>query len=105
MDVWNTIINDSVHCKNGEGNEFDTTAVDLICDDCLKQNIVGHVPIHLSRTFYRFLKLPDCSISVTVTNKRVNRGAGDGLEIPVKYRFFVHKLHTYSTVLTYYQWC
>ena len=54
MDVWNTIINDSVHCKNGEGNEFNTTPVALTRDDCLKQNVVGHVPIHLSRTFYRF---------------------------------------------------
>ena len=36
-------------------------------DDCLKQNVVGHVPIHLSRTFYRFLKLPGCSIFATVT--------------------------------------
>ena len=52
MDVSNTIINNSLHCKNGEGNEFDTTAVDLIRDDCLKQNFVGHTPIHLSRIFY-----------------------------------------------------
>ena len=27
MDVWNAIINDSVHCKNEEGREFDTTTV------------------------------------------------------------------------------
>ena len=57
----------------------------------LKQNVVGHVPIHLPRTFYCFLKLPCCSVSATVTSKRVNRGAGDGLEIPVEYRFFGDK--------------
>ena len=27
------------------------------------KNVVGHAPIHLSRTFYRFLKLPGSSIS------------------------------------------
>ena len=29
MDVWNAVINDSLHWKNEEGNEFDTTAVAL----------------------------------------------------------------------------
>ena len=91
MDVWNTIINDSVHCKNEEGNEFDTTVVVLICDGCFKQNVVGHIPMHLLRTSYRFLNLPDCSISATVTSKKVNRGAGDGLQIPVECRFFGDK--------------
>ena len=47
--------------------------------------------MHSSRTFYRFLKLPGCSLSVTVTSKKVNRGAGDGLEIPAEYRFFGDK--------------
>ena len=65
IDVWNAIINDSLHCKNEEGNEFGTTSVALIRDGCLKQNIVGHVSVHLSITFYRFLKLPGRSISVT----------------------------------------
>ena len=46
------------------------------------------VPIHLSKIFHRFLKLPFCSISAVVIGKRVNRGAGDGLEIPVEYKFF-----------------
>ena len=85
MDVWNAIISDSQHCKNKEGNEFDSTAVAL---DCLKQNGVGHVLIYLSRSFCRFLKLPGCSISATVTSKRVNRGDDDGLENPVEYRLF-----------------
>ena len=34
MDVWNAIINDSVYCKNEEGNEFDTTAVALKTKRC-----------------------------------------------------------------------
>ena len=91
MDVCNAIINDSVHYKNEEDSEFDTTAFAFIRNDCLKQNVVGHVPIHLSRTFYRFLKLPVCSISATVASKGVNRDAGDGPEIPVECRLFGDK--------------
>ena len=49
INVWTAIINDFVHYKNEEGNEFDTTAVALIRDVCLKENVVGHIPIHLSR--------------------------------------------------------
>ena len=32
--------------------------------------------------------VPNCSITVTVTGNRVNRGAGYGLEIPVTYSIF-----------------
>ena len=38
--------------------------------------------------FHRFLKRPFCSISAVVIGKRVNGGAGDGLEITVEYKFF-----------------
>ena len=53
-------------------------------DDCLEEKVVGHVPIHLSKIFHRFLKLPFCSISAVVIGKRVNRDACDRLEIPVE---------------------
>ena len=33
------------------------------------------------------MKIPNCTIGCKVTGKRVNRGAGYGLEIPVQYRF------------------
>ena len=91
MDVWNAIINDFAHCKNEEGNEFGIAAVALIRDNYLKQNVVGYVPIHLSRTFFRFLKLLGCNISATVTSKMINCRAGDELEIPVEYRLFGNK--------------
>jgi len=32
-----------------------------------------------------FMRIPGCSILCKVTGKRVNRGAGYGLEIPVSY--------------------
>ena len=32
-----------------------------------------------------YLSLPRCTLSVEVTGKRINRGAGYGLEIPAKF--------------------
>ena len=48
----------------------------------------GHVPKNLSKIFNIFLTLPNGSIKWKVTGKRLNRGAGYGLEIPVQYNFF-----------------
>ena len=43
------------------------------------------------KKFLSFFELAFSSISAVVIGKRVNRGAGDGLEIPVEYRFFGDK--------------
>ena len=91
MNIWNATINDFLQCKIEENNEFDPWAVARLHDDCLEVKVVGHVPIHLSKIFYRFFKLLFPSTSAVVIGKRVNRGAGDGLEIPVEYRFFGDK--------------
>ena len=88
MNIWNATINDYLQRRIEESNEFDPSAVALLHDHCLEEKVVGHVPIHLSKIFHRFLKLPFCSISAVVIGKRVNRGAGDRLEIPVEYKFF-----------------
>ena len=77
MNIWNATINDYLQCKIEENKEFDPSAVALLHDNCLEEKVVGHVP-----------KLPFCSISAVVIGKRVNRGAGDGLEITVEYKFF-----------------
>ena len=87
MNIWNARINDYLQCKIEENNEFDPSAVALLHDDCLEEKVGGHVPIHLSKIFHRFLELPFCSISAVATGM-VNRGAGDGLEIPFEYKFF-----------------
>ena len=72
--IWNATINDCLQCKIEENNEFDPSAVALLHDDCLEKKVVGHVPIHLSKIFHQFLKLPFCSISAVVIGIRVNRG-------------------------------
>ena len=45
----------------------------------------GHIPKNLSKTFKRFLTLPNCTIKCTVIRKNVNHGTGYGLEIPVNF--------------------
>ena len=47
----------------------------------------GHIPKNLSKTFKHFLTLRNCTIKCNVIGKRVNHGAGYGLEIPVNFKF------------------
>ena len=49
--------------------------------------VVGHVPKNLSKLFHQFLRIPNSTIGCKITGKRVNRGAGYGLEIPAEYSF------------------
>ena len=41
----------------------------------------------ISMVVSMYLSLPRCTLSVEVTGKRINRGAGYGLEIPAKFHF------------------
>ena len=52
-----------------------------------KEVIVGHIPRYISKASSMFLTLPQTSLQAEVDGKRVNRGGGNGLEIPVNYRF------------------
>ena len=62
-------------------------AVKRVQDQGGTSQIVGHVPLTLSRVFHLFLKHGG-QISVEVTGKRKNKGIG--LEIPATYSFY-HK--------------
>ena len=84
MNIWNPKLGDNgVEVKHEVNNEHDKFAIAIY--QC--KRIVGHVPKNLSKFFHQFLPLPNCTISYEVTGKRVNRGGGYGLEIPVKYTF------------------
>ena len=54
-------------------------------------HVVGHVPLGLSKTFSNFLSLPVSTMLCIVTGKRLNRGAGLGLEILVMYQVRGHE--------------
>ena len=53
-------------------------------------DVVGSVPQYICGQFWKFLSLPKTSIRARVLGKRVNRGAGYGLEIRVRFIFQGH---------------
>ena len=84
MDIWKPKVGDENFCLKSENeNQHDKFAVAIV----LEERIVGHVPKNLRKIFHQFMKIPNCTIGCKVTGKRVNRGAGYDLEIPVQYRF------------------
>ena len=77
--------NRTFHRESIEHNKY---AVEIVFDDCVLKKVVGHVPLYWSKLAFKFLQFQNHSIRVAVTGKRVNRGAGLGLEIPVDYFFY-----------------
>ena len=57
-------------------------------DSWEKETIVWHIPQNISKACSIFLKVPNTSIEFQVIGKRLNRGGGYGLEIPVIYHFY-----------------
>ena len=52
--------------------------------------VVGCVPQNICDHFWKYLSLPKTSIRARALGKRVNRGTGYGLEIPVCFIFQGH---------------
>ena len=50
--------------------------------------VVGHIPLGLSKIVSSFLKRINHRGEVVICGKRVNRGAGMGLKIPVLYKLY-----------------
>ena len=76
------------HELNNEEDEF---SIGIYRNDLQNETLVGHMPRNLSKFVYQFLKLPNSKLSCKVKGKRLNRGAGYGLEIPVIYTFSGHE--------------
>lgn len=84
MNDWpNPLIGDVLTGMAEPNNTHDANAVAIIREDANSKITVGHAPFSLSAIFKRFLTLPGSQITFTVSGKRVNRGGGYGLEIPV----------------------
>ena len=82
--VWTAKIGDeNLYLEPEDGNEYDKNAVVVIND----RKTGGHIPKNLSKTFKRFITLPNCTIKCTVIGKRVSHGAGYRLEVPVNFKF------------------
>ena len=84
MDIWTPNVGDgNLYLEPEDENEYDKNDVAVLINGIT----FGYIPKNLSKTFKRFLTLPNCTIKCTVTGKRVNHGAGYGLEIPVNSKF------------------
>ena len=87
MKIWNPVNGAVLVCTRETDNPHDNYAVSIIRNSY----VVGHVPLGLSKTFSNFLSLPVSTMLCIVTGKRLNRGAGLGLEILVMYQARGHE--------------
>ena len=81
-------IGETLLVKREIGNVYDPNAVAVYQE----VRVVGHVPVprNLAPRVFHFLARDTCKTFVEVTGKRVNRGAGYGLENPcTQYLSFV----------------
>ena len=75
---WDPVVGRRYSCITEEKNEHDEYAVAVVNDD----EVVGYIPLRLSRIMSMFLKLTGSHKEVEVTGKYVNQGADYGVEIP-----------------------
>ena len=87
MKIWNPVDGAVLVCTRETDNPHDNYAVSIIRNSYA----VGHVPLGLSKTFSNFLSHPVSTMLCIVTGKRLNRGAGLGLEKLVMYQVRGHK--------------
>ena len=87
MKIWNPVDGEVLVCTQETDNHHDNYAVYII----RSSHVVRHVPLSLSKTFSNFLSLPASTMLCIVTGKRLNRGAGLGLEIPMMYQARGHE--------------
>ena len=73
-----------MHLKFEDGNERNKYAVAVMIEGRTGE----YVPKNLSEILNLFLTLSNCVIECKVTGKRINRRAGNGLEILVLYNCF-----------------
>ena len=83
MSEWMPQIgNHSLFCSIDLSNEYDDYAVTIdVIDHFKREEVVGHVPLSLSKTLNKFLCLPGSYASRKVTGTTINRGNCLGLEI------------------------
>ena len=87
MKIWNPVDGEVLVCTRETDNPDNNYAGSIIRNSY----VVDHVPLGLSKTFSNFLSLPASAMLCIVTGKRLNRGAGLGLEIPVMYQARGHE--------------
>ena len=92
MDIWNPLIGEMLKRKREPTNEVDKHAVAIMRSNLLgKESVVGHIPQNISKFSSMFFMIPRTSIEVGNAGKRLNRGGGYELVIPVNIVFTVKK--------------
>ena len=81
QEIWTPVIGECLECRHEPRNVEDKNAIAVIKDE----TVIGHVPRCFSLWMKMILGLPKSNISCKITGNRVNRGAGNGLEIPCEY--------------------
>ena len=85
----------SLFCRRELSNEYDKYAAAIVAIDHFKrEEVVGHVPLFLSKTLNKFLRLPGSYACCKVTGTRINKGIGVGLEIPIEITFVGKEMAT-----------
>ena len=74
--IWNPRIGkDCLKWQYESGNNNDKFAIGVYQNDKMKEKIVGHVPLYLSKAMFQFIQLLQSKLPCTVKGKQVNRGA------------------------------
>ena len=84
-DIFEPVIGTTLTLQREPENAKDPHAVAIVED---AGRIVGHIPLALSRIVSSFLKRANHKATAEICGKRINRGSGLGLELPVIYKIY-----------------
>ena len=84
-DIFEPVIGTTLPLQREPENAKDLHAVAIVEDT---GRIVGHIPLALSRIASSFLKRANQKATAEICGKRINRGSGLGLELPVIYKIY-----------------
>ena len=112
LDIWQPVIGSERSLRREPGNEVDKNAVAVVQETqsgtrrnttrtssqaeplnthpneiAVGMEVVGHVPKLIAQWVSKFLKCASHSGTVVIMGKRVNRGAGYGLELTCEFKF------------------
>ena len=86
-DIFEPVIGTTLTLQPEPENAKDLHAVAIVENTCTGR-IVGHIPLSLSRIVSSFLKRANHKATAEICGKRINRGSGLGLELPVIYKIY-----------------
>ena len=89
MKVFSPLLGQCLFGKKEPSNGVDKNSVTVIrLNSCGKEEMVGHPAQNISKVISLYLSLPNFSLELEVTGKRVSRGGGYGLKIPARFCFY-----------------